>query len=67
MADVTIHLQRRQGPDPDTKGSIGQVIRFGRNEDTKRLVAENFDHFVSVLVTAVAVARWNGEYLESTV
>ncbi|NMV40545.1 SMI1/KNR4 family protein [Ralstonia insidiosa] len=53
--------------DPDTKGSIGQVIRFGRDEDTKRLVADNFDHFVSLMVSAVAVARWNGEYLESTV
>ncbi|CBJ39814.1 hypothethical protein (plasmid) [Ralstonia solanacearum CMR15] len=53
--------------DPDTKGTAGQVIRFGRDEDTKRVVAENFDAFVSRLASALAVARWNGEDLDSTI
>ena len=53
--------------DPDMKASTGQVIRFGRDEDTKRLVAESFDGFVSLLGSALAEARWNGEYLESTI
>ncbi|WP_426399488.1 SMI1/KNR4 family protein [Ralstonia sp. R-29] len=53
--------------DPDKKGSVGQVIRFGRDEDTKRLVARSFEDFVSLLVSAMEAARWNGEYLESTI
>lgn len=53
--------------DPDTKGSVGQVVRFGRDEDTKRLVAASFDDFVSCLVSAMKTARWNGKYLESTI
>nr|WP_315595326.1 SMI1/KNR4 family protein [uncultured Cupriavidus sp.] len=50
--------------DPDTNGTIGQVITFGRDEDTKRVIANSFEHFVSLLISAVATARWNGEYLD---
>lgn len=50
--------------DPGVKGTVGQVIKFGRDEDTKRVIADSFEGFVSMLVTAVDSATWNGEYLE---
>ncbi|WP_061958313.1 SMI1/KNR4 family protein [Cupriavidus pauculus] len=50
--------------DPDAKGTVGQVIRFGRDEDTKRVIADSFESFVALLVAAAASAHWNGEYLE---
>ena len=49
--------------DPDEKGSSGQVIRFGRDEDTKRLLTGAFEDFVCNLVSSVVASQWNGEYL----
>lgn len=31
---------------PDKKGTIGQIILFGRDEDTKRLAANSFSEFI---------------------
>jgi cell wall assembly regulator SMI1 len=54
--------------DPDKNGSCGQVIRFGRNEDTKRLIAGSFEDFVGKLVSSVVASQWNGEeYLTSRI
>lgn len=50
--------------DPDVQGTVGQVIRFGRDEDTKLLVAESFDAFAEKLATSLSESKWNGEYLE---
>lgn len=36
--------------DPDWKGTLGQVIIFGRDEDRKRLVAESFPAFIEFFV-----------------
>jgi cell wall assembly regulator SMI1 len=49
--------------DPDKKGTFGQVIRFGRDEDTKRLIAGSFEDFVGKLVSWVVVAQWDDEWL----
>lgn len=35
--------------DPDVAGQVGQVIRFGRDEDTKVLLAPNFAAFIEGL------------------
>lgn len=53
--------------DPDAQGTVGQVIRFGRDEDTKQLIAESFDAFVEKLVASLSESNWNGEYLESKI
>jgi cell wall assembly regulator SMI1 len=36
--------------DPDVKGSEGQVIVFGRDENRKRLVAQSFEAFIDMFV-----------------
>jgi cell wall assembly regulator SMI1 len=36
--------------DPDTEGSEGQVIVFGRDENRKRLVAQSFEEFINLFV-----------------
>ncbi|WP_431262698.1 SMI1/KNR4 family protein [Roseateles chitinivorans] len=51
--------------DPDEKGRVGQVIKFGRDEDEKRLIAEDFDRFVELVVASLAGATWDGEQLHS--
>lgn len=51
--------------DPDSLGHVGQVIAFGRDEDTKRLLAPNFTAFVDDYVAWLAGASWNGEYLDN--
>jgi cell wall assembly regulator SMI1 len=53
--------------DPDVQGTVGQVIRFGRDQDTKLLVAESFDAFVEKLVVSLSDSKWNGQYLESRI
>lgn len=50
--------------DPDTLGKSGQVIAFGRDEDTKRIIAATFDEFLAVFVSWLERAEWNGEYLD---
>jgi cell wall assembly regulator SMI1 len=51
--------------DPDAQGTVGQVIRFGRDQDPKLLVAESFEVFVERLVASLSEAKWNGEFIES--
>jgi len=53
--------------DPDGQGTVGQVIRFGRDQDTKLLVAKSFEAFVEKLVISLSESKWNGEYLESNI
>ena len=50
--------------DPDVNGSPGQVIRFGRDEDEKTLLASNYGDFLDRLARDLGQARWNGKYLE---
>jgi len=50
--------------DPDEKGCVGQIIAFGRDEDTKRLIASGFSEFISKLIESLKDARWTGEYIE---
>jgi cell wall assembly regulator SMI1 len=50
--------------DPDSLGTIGQVIAFGRDEDTKRLLANDFVTFVMQCISWLDCVKWNGKYLE---
>jgi cell wall assembly regulator SMI1 len=45
--------------DPDLKGTRGQVIVFGRDEDEKALFASSFDDFLTTLVTKLRSADWS--------
>ncbi|MCO1335742.1 SMI1/KNR4 family protein [Microbulbifer sp. OS29] len=47
--------------DPDTKGVPGQIIAFGRDEDTKLLIAENFSDYISKFILALDTASWRGD------
>lgn len=47
--------------DPDTKGVPGQIIAFGRDEDTKLLIAKNFSDFILKFILALDSARMEGE------
>lgn len=53
--------------DPDHLGCVGQAIAFGRDEDTKRLLASDFAAFVEQCTAWLRAAKWNGEYLENAV
>lgn len=50
--------------DPDSKGTIGQIIKFGRDEDTKVLLSDNFESFIKNFVLKLDGAVWKDEYLE---
>jgi cell wall assembly regulator SMI1 len=50
--------------DPDEKGRVGQIIAFGRDADTKRLIVSDFSNFISILLVFLKNAQWTGEYLE---
>lgn len=50
--------------DPDSSGTIGQIIRFGRDEQIKRLVAGTFEAFLDDYVSWLERAQWNGSYLD---
>ena len=50
--------------DPDSKGTIGQIIKFGRDEDTKVLLADNFESFIKNFVLKLDGAIWQDEYLD---
>jgi cell wall assembly regulator SMI1 len=52
--------------DPDTLGTVGQVIRFGRDEDEKVFVAPTFGEFLDQLVSALRASGWDGEEQELT-
>lgn len=49
--------------DPGPLGSSGQVIVFGRDEDTKCLLAASFEAFVESCAVWLERAAWNGKYL----
>lgn len=51
--------------DPDVSGCCGQVIAFGRDEDTKRLLANSFELFVEEYIRWLNHAIWNGKYLDA--
>jgi cell wall assembly regulator SMI1 len=51
--------------DPDRLGQRGQVIAFGRDEDTKRLLANDFDAFMQTYLAWLERAEWNGQYLDA--
>ena len=50
--------------DPDIKGTVGQVIRYGRDEDEKKLIATTHNAFLDLLVTDLNKTKWTGEYLD---
>jgi len=50
--------------DPGERGTRGQVITFGRDEDRKRLLGATFEEFAALLVERLRAAPWNGEYLD---
>jgi cell wall assembly regulator SMI1 len=50
--------------DPAELGGLGQIIVFGRDEDTKRLLASSFEDYVELLLSWLKSAKWNGKYLE---
>ncbi|QHJ01046.1 KNR4-like cell wall assembly/cell proliferation coordinating protein [Xylophilus rhododendri] len=51
--------------DPGVSGTSGQVIVFGRDEDTKRLLAPSFTEFLSEWAAMLEKATWDGEALET--
>jgi cell wall assembly regulator SMI1 len=44
--------------DPDVRGTRGQVIAFGRDEDQKQLLAGSFDEFLPRFVAELRGADW---------
>ena len=45
--------------DPDVKGTSGQVIIFGRDEDEKFLVASSFTEFLAMVVRHLKKIKWS--------
>jgi cell wall assembly regulator SMI1 len=52
--------------DPDVGGHAGQIIAFGRDEDTKVWLASDFQQYVEKLIVWLQSATWNGEWLDSS-
>jgi cell wall assembly regulator SMI1 len=50
--------------DPDELGTVGQIIRFGRDEDEKRVMASSFPEFIHRLSVDLERCKWDGENLE---
>jgi len=51
--------------DPDSKGTIGQVINFGRDEDVKHVIADSFEEFLKWYVEQLDggnfhIKNWEG-------
>lgn len=44
--------------DPDERGQYGQIIAYGRDEDTKKLKASDFAGFIEKLVSEIRDPRW---------
>jgi cell wall assembly regulator SMI1 len=44
--------------DPDSAGTRGQIINFGRNEDRHYVCAENFTELLQILLDEVWSGRW---------
>lgn len=51
--------------DPDTLGTRGQVIVFGGDEDTKRLIAHSFDAFLDGYMLWLEHAEWRDGQLDA--
>lgn len=51
--------------DPDVRGRAGQIIAFGRDEDTKRLLAPDVDAFLGLCADWLDRAVWTGEHLDA--
>jgi len=49
--------------DPDHSGSVGQMIVFGRDEDTKILLAPDISPFLLHAIEWLKQADWDGECL----
>ncbi|WP_185825827.1 SMI1/KNR4 family protein [Xanthomonas sp. SI] len=50
---------------PDIQGHSGQIIAFGRDEDTKVRLASDFQKYVETLIEWLQSATWDGEWLEN--
>jgi cell wall assembly regulator SMI1 len=44
--------------DPDIKGTLGQIITFGRDDDQKKLKAKTFEEFLSLFVQQLCSVEW---------
>lgn len=44
--------------DPDVRGTVGQVIIFGRDEDEKKLLAPSFEAFLARFVHELRTIHW---------
>lgn len=44
--------------DPDTKGTPGQIIAFGRDQDMKILKAKSFDDFIAMYISQLQSLAW---------
>lgn len=51
--------------DPDLHGTLGQLIVFGSDEDTKVLIAHDFAAFMARAIQWLRDAHWDGEWLEN--
>lgn len=45
--------------DPGIKGTVGQIIIFGRDFDTKFVIAENWGEFMAAFVNDLKVGNWD--------
>lgn len=43
--------------DPDVQGTVGQVINFGRDEDTKYVIAPGLEAFLTYMLTLIRANR----------
>ena len=53
--------------DPDEQGRVGQIIVFGSDEDTKRLIASDFSEFITKLINSLKNAEWDDGYIDSEI
>ncbi|HSU15007.1 SMI1/KNR4 family protein [Longimicrobium sp.] len=52
--------------DPDVRGTVGQVIVFGRDEDEKMVIAPSFDAFLTLFIHQLRTVEWtfaDGEWV----
>lgn len=45
--------------DPGPKGTVGQVITFGRDENEKKLIAPSFRHFIDLFIDLLKTIDWS--------
>lgn len=45
--------------DPDSQGTSGQIIVFGRDEDEKKLIAKSFDEFITIFIEQLRSVQWS--------